>query len=237
MFNKAYSYILAHTTKRGYWGSWYYKERYNEVIKVILKYCKEDGFTILDLGCGLGIYGKLLEMYYSRYFYVGFDIDENILKSAYRGFNINYVICDIRKMPFLQRKFKISLCSEVLEHIKSPYRILKNMCEVTYDVIIITFPEERLLNIFKDRHPEHISKIDKNIIIKTLKTKEYYVIKISKIFRSYIPCGILEFLKIPRKSYTEKIVKSFDNFLKKIIPPFLTPHETILIEAKLTEKS
>jgi 2-polyprenyl-3-methyl-5-hydroxy-6-metoxy-1,4-benzoquinol methylase len=232
MFNKTYGFLLRHTVNRGYWGSWYYEERYVNVLKSILKYCKDEEFIILDLGCGLGIYGKLLDKHYLQYFYVGFDVDEKALNVAYRGNNINYILCDIRKLPFLNRKAKIALCSEVLEHLDLPYKILENICETTYDIIIITFPEERFLSIFKDRHPEHISQIDKNLIISVLKSKSFKIINISQIFSSYIPCGILEFLKIPRNHYNEAIIKAINVIFKKIIPLPLTPHKTILIEAK-----
>lgn len=232
MFRKAYGYILAHIVERGYWGSWYYRERYKEVLKSLLKFCKEDGFILLDIGCGLGTYGKLLNRYRSKYLYIGLDIDRRALSSAYRGHNINYILCDVQKLPILKGSVNISLCSEVLEHLSSPYEALAAICELTHDAIIITFPEEKLLSIFGDRHPEHISEINRELVLKILKNKDFKIVRVSQIFTSFIPCGILEFLRVPRNLCMRKMVKAIDRVLEKIVPSMLVPHKTILIEAK-----
>ncbi|MEM1582860.1 MAG: class I SAM-dependent methyltransferase [Candidatus Bathyarchaeia archaeon] len=232
MFRRIYGYILTRTAKRGYWGDWYYKERYLKVLKSLLRFCKHDGFIILDVGCGLGIYGKLLSKYYLKFFYVGLDINKKTLTSANRGHNINYIMCDAQKLPILKSSVEISLCSEILEHLSSPYKALADICEVTKNAIIITFPEEKLLSIFRDRHPEHISEINERIILRTLKSKGFKIIGVHQIFTSFIPCGIPEFLNIPRNFYIENMLKAIDRVLKKIIPSRFAPHKTILIEAK-----
>lgn len=233
MFSKTYGYILKHpATRRGCWGQWYYKRRYEEVLKHLSKFCKNRKITILELGCGSGIYAQYLERMNCKCQYIGCDIDAKSLKSAHRGLSANYVMCDIQRLPFRERSAQVVLCSEVLEHLPSPYETLRDICRTTIGTLIITFPEERLLSTFKDRHPEHISEIDKETVVNLLMSKKFKLVLISHIFSSFIPCGILEFLGVPRNKLTQTIVGLIDKILERIIPPTLVPHKTILIEAK-----
>jgi len=233
MFNKTYGYILKHpATRRGYWGRWYYKRRYEKVLKSLSKFCRNKKITILDFGCGLGVYAQYLEEKGCRCHYVGCDVDAKSLKSAYRGYSTDYVMCDIQRLPFRKRSAEVVLCSEVLEHLSSPYETLGDICRTTTGALIITFPEERLLSTFKDRHPEHVSEIDKESVVNLLISRKFKLVQISHIFSSFIPCGILEFLGIPRNKFTQTIVGLVDKLLKRITPASLVPHKTILIEAK-----
>jgi len=233
MFNKTYGYILKHpATRRSYWGRWYYKRRYKKVLKVLSKFCRNKKITILELGCHSGIYAQYLEEIGCRCRYIGCDIDAKSLKSAYRGHNANYIMCDIQLLPFQEKSAEVVLISEVLEHLPSPYETLGDFCRTTIGTLVITFPEERLLSIFKDRHPEHVSEIDKESVVNLLISRKFKLDQISNIFSSFIPCGILEFLGIPRSKFTQTIVGLVDKLLKRITPASLVPHKTILIEAK-----
>jgi len=232
MFNKAYGYILRHpATKRGYWGNWYYRGRYEQVLTRLLRFCKNNKITVLELGCGSGIYASYLGKKGCRCHYVGCDIERKPLRSAYKGKNIDYVLCDIHKLPFIPAYANIILCSEVLEHVPDPYSTLTRICELGTETLIITFPEEKLLQILKDRHPEHISAIEREEILRLLISKRLKIVFNSQIFSSFIPCGILEFLNVPQNGLTRTAVYSMDRLLKKIMPPSSVPHKTIMIEA------
>jgi len=238
VFSKTYGYILKHpATRRGYWGQWYYKRRYEEVLKHLSKFCKNSKITMLELGCDSGIYAQYLEEMSCKCQYIGCDIDAKSLKSAYRGLSANYVMCDIQRLPFRERSAQVVLCSEVLEHLPSPYETLRDICRTAIGTLIITFPEERLLSTFKDRHPEHISEIDKETVVNLLMSKKFKLVLISHVFNSFIPCGILEFLGVPRNKLTQTIVGLIDKILERIIPPTFVPHKTILIEAKRMKAS
>lgn len=233
VFSKVYGYLLRHpATRRGYWGRWYYKGRYEKVIRNLSRLCGDKKITILDLGCGLGIYAKYLEEIGCECDYVGCDIDAKSLRSAYRGFNVDYVLCNIQRLPIIERSAQVVLCSEVLEHLSLPYETLAKICDTTSETLIITFPEERILSVFRDRHPEHISNIDEETVAKLLISKRFKMIQKSQIFRSVIPCGMLEFLSIPRNHFTQTLMSLIDRFLKRITPSPLVPHKTILIEAE-----
>lgn len=233
MFSKTYGYILKHpATRRGYWGRWYYKRRYEEVLRRLSKFRTNEEITILEFGCGLGIYAQYLDENGCECRYVGCDLDGESLKSAYRGCRTDYVLCDIQQLPFRERSVQVALCSEVLEHLSSPYDTLGEICRTTTGALIITFPDERLLSIFKDRHPEHVLEIDTASVLNLLRSRKFKPVQISHIFSSFIPCGILEFLGIPRNKFTQTMVGLVDKLLRKIIPLTLVPHKTILIEAE-----
>lgn len=230
--------MLEHpATRRGYWGRWYYKDRYEKVWKNLSKYCENNRIRIYDLGCGSGIYARYLEEAGCRCHYVGCDSDSESLRSAHRGQSIDYVRCDLQRLPFVKRSAEVILCSEVLEHLYSPYEVLAEICEIADGALIITFPEEQLLSVFKDRHPEHVSAIDMKTVMGLLVSKKFRLVQSCQIFSSLIPCGILEFLRIPRNRLTQTIVGSVDRLLKEILPTALVPHRTMLVKAELTDGS
>jgi hypothetical protein len=111
------------------------------------------------------------------------------------------------------------------------------MCELLTRVLILTFPEERPLRMFRDRHPEHVSEIDKEIVTYVLKSEDLRIIEVSVIFSSFIPCGLLEFLRLPRNSFTQTVVSSLDTLLRRLVPSTIVPYKTILIEARPSKGS
>jgi SAM-dependent methyltransferase len=232
MFSKTYGYMLRHHgTKRGYWGNWYYKRRYDRVLERLSQLCRKNAI-LLEFGCGLGFYGKYLNEGGSECRYVGCDIDGNSLKSAYRGNATEYIRCDVQQSPFRERSADIVLCSEVLEHLPSPYQALEDITKIAVGALIVTFPEELLLSNFGDSHPEHVSVLEKEQVTSFLTSKGFRIVQSSHIFSSFIPCGVLEFLHIPRNSFTQTMISSIDKLLEKITPVKLVPHRTILIEAE-----
>jgi SAM-dependent methyltransferase len=238
MFNKAYGYILKHpATRRGSWGNWYYKGRYERVLRRLAVFCQKNKAVMLELGCGAGVYASYLGKTGNKCYYVGCDVERKPLRLAYRDKNIDYVLCDIHQLPFIPKCADTILCSEVLEHIPAPYNTLANICELGAETLIITFPEEKLLYLLKDRHPEHTNAIDRKEIVNVLLSKKLTIILNSQIFTSFIPCGILEFLNVPRNGLTMNMVGAADRLLEKILPVSMVPHRTIMIEAVRTDSS
>jgi SAM-dependent methyltransferase len=234
MFRKAYGYILRHpATERGYWGNWYYKRRYEAVLESLSEFCGNKKTMLLDLGCGKGFYARYLRDEGSECSYIGCDLDGFSLRFAYRDQSIDYVKCDLQQCPFRARSVSVVLCSEVLEHLPFPYATLEEISKITTKTLMLTFPEEPLLSVFGDSHPEHISVINKQLMTNLLVSKGFRIIESSQIFTSFIPCGILEFLRVPRNNFTQTVVSKIDRLLERITPARLVPHRTILIKAAL----
>jgi len=105
------------------------------------------------------------------------------------------------------------------------------MCDVSRKAIVITFPDEPLRRILEVRHPEHILTIDLNNMVTKLKSNGYEILKTSVITSFSIPCGILEFLRMPRNTGTKSFVRLVDLVLKTLLPAILIPYKVIRVVA------
>ena len=104
----------------------------------------------LDIGCGEGIF--CLELFKRKIPVVGIDIDETSLINAQRNFNkMNAVVktyhSAAEKTPFFQNSFEQVICLDVLEHVKDPIVVIKEINRVlkTGGQAIITVPNELYL--------------------------------------------------------------------------------------------
>lgn len=231
MLTRFYDYMLQHPkTKRGSWGRWYYCERYVKVLEEIMGN-SETLNDVLDVGYGEGLYVHYLHQRKPSSFYIDCDLSKTSLNRAYKDHDISYVLCDAHALPFRTRSVDLVLCSEVLEHVGSPYQVLTSMCDVSRKAIVITFPDEPLRRILEVRHPEHISTIDLNNMVTKLKSNGYEILKTSVITSFSIPCGILEFLRMPRNTGTKSFVRLVDLVLKTLLPAILIPYKVIRVVA------
>jgi len=113
-------------------------EIYSKVIKLLPKNSK---IKILDVGCGSGEFESLLKANNFEHV-IGVDISKKRLEIAKRK-NPKYIygIVDIENgMPFKENVFDYVIAIEVLEHVKSPYNLLKEMLCVSKSYIILTTP-------------------------------------------------------------------------------------------------
>ena len=186
---------------------------------------------VLDVGYGEGLYVHYLHQRKPSSFYIDCDLSKTSLNRAYKDHDISYVLCDAHALPFRTRSVDLVLCSEVLEHVGSPYQVLTSMCDVSRKAIVITFPDEPLRRILEVRHPEHILTIDLNNMVTKLKSNGYEILKTSVITSFSIPCGILEFLRMPRNTGTKSFVRLVDLVLKTLLPAILIPYKVIRVVA------
>lgn len=125
-----------------------------EVIKYCAKYVK--GKT-LDFGAGTAKYKKIITPFSSHY--LAFDV--------VAGPNID-VVGDVLASPFSDGEFETIICSQVLEHVKKPWLVAKEIsrilkvggtCIVTVPFLIpyhadpadfFRFTKEGLVSIFED---------------------------------------------------------------------------------------
>lgn len=228
---RVYDYMLQHPkTQRGSWGRWYYRERYMKVLEEIMR-TSEILTHVLDVGCGKGLYAYYLHQKRPSCIYIGCDISKTSLKMAYKDQNTHYVSCDAHALPLRTRSIEVVLCSEVLEHVSSPDQVLTSICDVSSKAIVITFPDEPLQKILGVCHPEHISTINWNNIGTTLESNGYEILKIGRIISFSIPCGMLEFLRIPRNKCTKSVVRLIDTIFKKLLPSMFIPYKVVLVVA------
>lgn len=84
--------------------------------------------NILDVGCGSGALRLKLPKTAN---YVGIDLGLNFVKFAKRTFKSDaFIRCDAHYLPFKPERFDGVVCSEVLEHVKDPEKVLDECSRV-----------------------------------------------------------------------------------------------------------
>ncbi|MEK7383007.1 MAG: methyltransferase domain-containing protein [Elusimicrobiota bacterium] len=107
--------------------------------------------SVLDLGCGAG---HLLSELSARRL-VGVDLSQAMLAQAGRRLRgrpeIELLKADAESLPFAADSFDRVACSEVLEHVLSPERVIAEIHRVSRPGarIVFTIPNEGLINLTK----------------------------------------------------------------------------------------
>ncbi len=125
--------------------------------KYIIPYIS--GKRVLDLGCGSGVY---LEKFGNN----SIGVDASIVNlRRLRSKELPGLRADIcRRLPFQEGSFDVVFCSHILEHVSSPFDLLKECRRVLKNdgIIIVTVPIEKSLArlILRDHyyrgHPTHL---------------------------------------------------------------------------------
>lgn len=117
-------------------------------VRTVLKFARiEADDTVLEIGCEAG---NLLAQCPNAKRIVGVDISSSALQDAYRLFkaknrSAEFLQLDAQmSLPFSKGEFSVIICSEVLEHVKNPRNVLRNIYHIsTADTrIIISVPNE-----------------------------------------------------------------------------------------------
>jgi 2-polyprenyl-3-methyl-5-hydroxy-6-metoxy-1,4-benzoquinol methylase len=228
---RVYAYMLHQTElKRGSWGEWYFRERYNKVLENMMDVGLHF-YSVLEVGCGKGLYARILASVKADCDYIGCDVDRNTLKAAFRTGNSSYILCDAHLLPIIKNTVDLVLCSEVLEHLDTPYEILSNLADIPRCGVLVTFPIEHLGRRVNARHPEHMLAIELDAIVERLNRKNLKTLEVKEVGRFFFPCGILEFLRIPKNKLTMLLVESANGLLKKLSPLTFVPYQVILVVA------
>lgn len=233
---RAYAYMLHQTgLKRGIWGEWYFLERYAKVLKTIM----DVGLpfhSVLEVGCGKGLYARILANVKADCNYIGCDVDRNTLREAFRTENSSFILCDAHMLPIVKNNVDLLLCSEVLEHLDAPYETLSNFADIPRCGVLVTFPIEHLGRRVNAKHPEHMLSIEVRTVVERLSRKNLKTLEVKEVGRFFFPCGILEFLRIPKNKLTMVVVESVNKLLKKLSPLTFVPYQVMLVVAARKER-
>ena len=102
---------------------------------------KQSG-SILDVGCGFGEPMKDINRR-GGFYTVGVDIFVPWLKKCKdEGIHQDYVLCDIRRLPFQRKSFDIVLCLDMVEHVEKEEgrKLIHAVEEIARREVIIAAP-------------------------------------------------------------------------------------------------
>ncbi|MBU2579476.1 class I SAM-dependent methyltransferase [Candidatus Parcubacteria bacterium] len=137
----------------------HYHDNFNFVIRFIehkrvecilsfLKINKKD--IVIEIGCGVG---DILNKINSNKL-IGVDISQYILNIAKKRYkNIRFINGNAENLPIKisRNKYDKIICSEVLEHVENPVKVLKEIKKISKNnsIIVISAPNEKLINRIK----------------------------------------------------------------------------------------
>ena len=116
-------------------------------LQVLLPGMIRNSDTVLDVGCGYGQYHKYLKR---AQLVIGVDFAAATTAEAAKcGYN-NVLTADFAEhLPFPEQQFTVVFCSEVLEHMDNPQRLLEECFRVltASGLLILTTPYRDSINI------------------------------------------------------------------------------------------
>lgn len=108
--------------------------------------------SLLDVGCGNGIFTRYIQSTKSKIRFV--SIDQSL---AALGFvTTTKARGSINKLPFPSRSFDLVTCLEVIEHIPNPIYLeaLSELCRVSKKYVLVSVPYEQNLHSMRVECPE-----------------------------------------------------------------------------------
>jgi methionine biosynthesis protein MetW len=91
----------------------------------------EPNVKVLDVGCGTGQLGEMLKIEKNCYV-AGVDVDPRAIEEARKRLD-HVIVADVEeldKLPYPKKYFDVIVFADVLEHLKRPEDVLKNLCEL-----------------------------------------------------------------------------------------------------------
>ena len=171
-----------------------------EVAKAFSKLLKKDlknKTTMLDVGCLSGHFLRTFrEKNNKNFFYQGldpFDLHINAAKKVWeKDKNSSFKVGWAQKIPFKQKKFDITICSNVFTHIPNILNPIKELIRVTRKKIIIRTPihnkSYRIQMVFNNKWWKYTSIKPENEFDKkgNPRSFEYYDVHSKEYFSSVI---------------------------------------------------
>lgn len=201
----------------GFWEEKSLKHIDVERIKNAINLIPTDVKTVLDVGCGNGIFtNKLKEM--SRYdFVVGIDRS----KAALHYVKTEKILADIGNLPIKSETFDLVVSMEVLEHlpVESLSKAMNEISRVTKKYILISVPNRenimnnliqcpKCLTIFN--YCYHMRSFDEDNLISLFDRMGFSLLNILSIgeYNSYIGYDVIENISIKIFGYNKTMRNS-----------------------------
>ena len=138
---------------------------------------------ILDVGCGYNPKGDVNTELFLK------DIGHRMHDSDLKKVRINNLInCDAQYLPFKDNCFEDVICSHVIEHVKNPFLLLKELIRVSSDTINIECPHrlsDTMLKLIRKQQYGHVNYFTKKWFLNYGRKYNCYVV-VKVIFRGLI---------------------------------------------------
>lgn len=109
---------------------WWHDKKW-EVLKKLMTDNDFSPKTILEIGCAAGHLTKFTQDLFPRARVYGIDIYKPaIIEAKMRYPEINFQVADAHKLPFKKNYFDLVLCSETIEHVLEPNKMLAEIKRV-----------------------------------------------------------------------------------------------------------
>jgi 2-polyprenyl-3-methyl-5-hydroxy-6-metoxy-1,4-benzoquinol methylase len=135
------------------------KQFYTKLLNQISNcYDQDDDFSILDMGCGIGILSAIISQNFPSAKVTGFDISNEVVKSArLLSPSISFYVGNIYSLPHCKESFDMVICLEVLEHLDRPETIIDNIARLCKKYAIFSIPNNwkfRAVNVIRFKYLE-----------------------------------------------------------------------------------
>ena len=101
--------------------------------------------TILDVGCGSGHHTKYLSGDVTVC-----DLSENAVKFVQEKLGYKGFVCDVSRGLPEDTSYDTVICTEVLEHVEDPIRLIKELKRVARKRVIVSVPKDDEAKRFED---------------------------------------------------------------------------------------
>ena len=130
-----------------------------EVAMLLRRHLGPPPCRVLDVGCGLGSYGRSLLT--DGYAWLGAEVDAADCAELAR-LSLPHRHVDGRSLPFADASFDAALCLEVLEHLDNPAAVLREIHRVAPRKLLVSVPNCELLGYLWDHlaTPWHMLEAD-----------------------------------------------------------------------------
>lgn len=142
----------------------YVYARYHQVLNQVPR---KKGIKILDIGCGDGVLLYLVSQKAKAKLH-GVDLDADSLKFAKNQVKAKFKKSTAEKLPFKSNQFDLVIATEIIEHLKNPDKMLKEIQRVLKPKakVIVTTP----VKIFKTpEDPLHVKEFTQKELKSILK--------------------------------------------------------------------
>lgn len=104
---------------------------HGQKLKQILKILPKDSTKILDIGCSSGVLTAQIAKYLPKSKVTGLDSYDKAITFARSKYpQITFVVADAHKLLFKDKSFDLIICTETLEHVIDPQKVLGEMKRV-----------------------------------------------------------------------------------------------------------